>query len=24
LTLPTGGDKTTAILCHLTMLVTYR
>jgi hypothetical protein len=24
LTLPTDGDKTTAILCHLTMLVTYR
>jgi hypothetical protein len=24
LTPPTGGDKTTAILCHLTMLLTYR
>jgi hypothetical protein len=24
LTLPIDGDKTTAILCHLTMLVTYR
>src|SRR5437773_2612468 len=24
LTLPTAGDKTTAILCHLTMLILYR
>jgi hypothetical protein len=24
LTLPTGGDKTTTMLCRLTTLVTYR